>query len=133
MWSGWRKRALAYLALAFVAVGVLWALKTTPVEVRIVVDMADSRTLGKLGLREVRLSVTDSDGKWMGASVFTFPPDLHPQGPPAESPQVTFKLPQGTYEAGMQFLYGPDEVRREVVRKERFDVVEEGRVRLTGP
>lgn len=98
-----------------------------------VVDISHSRKLGALELREVHLSVFDSKGDWVGSSVLTYPPELHPHGPPAETPPIPMKLPRGQYDVRMEFLYGPPEHPAVAVRRVAAEIKEEGLMRLEGP
>jgi len=130
MWKAWRKRAVAYLVLITAVVGVIFMLKTTALEVDLVVDLVGVRTRDGLKLMEARITILELDGQWVGASVHTFPPALFPHGPPAETTPVNMQLGQGEYEARMEFVYGDGPSSPRETRRLQFTVEQAGPIRL---
>ena len=124
MLKGWKKRLVAYLVLAGVAVGVLYLLRTSPVEVHLVVELDGARRLGEADLLELKVSFHDEDGQWVTSTVYSYPPEVFPEGPPAETRRTSLKMIPGPYEARLSMVYGLGPASERI---EKIVVVEVGK------
>ena len=101
-----KKRILAYIVLVAMGAGALYFLKSSPVEVKLVVDLDEARYLGEQKLVSLKLTVR-SDKQWVSSTEYQFADSSYPSGPPAQTRPVTLEIVPGEYEARLDLTYGP--------------------------
>ena len=125
----WKKRLATYLVLVAVVVGVLYFLKTSPVDVRVEVDLTGVRLLAGGQLSEVKMSVFTADGTWVSSTVHAFPTTLYPSGPPASAPPVEMKFNPGQYDVRLDYKYSSGRSSHKLIR---VQIEEPGTLELKG-
>jgi len=112
--------------------GIVYLLQTAAVDVDIVVDLNGTGTLSGESLRELRVTIYDSSGDWVGSTVHTFLPSLYPNGPPIETAPAKMHMKKGEYEVRMDFFYGRPGAGKRYARRVLMEVKEQGRILLVG-
>lgn len=129
MKPAWKKRAVGYIVFVGVVVGVLYFLKTAPVDVRVEVDLTGVRLLAGSQLTQLEMSVYAADGTWVSSTVHAFPPTLYPSGPPATSPPTEMKFNPGRYDIRLDYEYSSGRSNHKILR---VDIEEPGTLELKG-
>jgi len=97
-----------------------------------VVDLAGTLTLDGLPLSGVEVTVLDAEGRHVASTRHSFPAELHPAGPPAETPAVPMGLRCAEYELRLKFSYGYLEPAPATTRRLLIQVQQEGVLRVGG-
>ncbi|MBM4353476.1 MAG: hypothetical protein FJ109_06705 [Deltaproteobacteria bacterium] len=126
---------LAYLVLVACVAGVLYLLRSPVLDVRLVVDLAGAGSLHGKPLRRVHVIVTDEEERRVASSEHLFPAELHPAGPPVETPPVSIALRRADYDLEIRLFYGDAEPAISTMRHLSIQLLQEGllRVRSGGP
>ena len=129
MKSAVKRRLVGYIVLVGVVVGVLYFLKTAPVDVRVEVDLTGVRLLAGSQLTQLEMSVYTAKGEWVSSTVHAFPATLYPSGPPATSPPVEMKFHPGEYDVRFDYEYASGRSNHKIVR---VHIKEPGTLELKG-
>ncbi len=124
-----KKRLVGYVVLVGVVVGVLYFLKTAPVDAVLEVDLSGVRLLEGSPLLELKMSVYDAEGTWISSTVHAFPATLYPSGPPATSPPVEMKFNPGEYDVRLDYEYSSGRSSNKIIR---IQIEEPGTLELKG-
>jgi hypothetical protein len=124
------RRVLAYLVLVACVAGVLYSLRSPSLEVHLLIDLSGAATLGGLPLRRIDVTVLDDEGRFVASTEHSFPAELYPSGPPAETLPAVMELRRADFEVAMKLHYGDADPPLQREKRVVVPVRERGEIRV---